>query len=275
MNTPLIKLENVTINAPSTQTLGRKSKLGDTAQHSVLVNNVSFEVASGEVLAIIGPNGAGKSTLLNTLAGDHEYSGIIEIDGLQANPKARARQLAVLPQLSLLNFPYRVSEVVGLSRIPHSTGQQRDSEIVQEALSLMDISFLSERLYTELSGGEKQRVQLARVFAQIWQAEDAENATRVLLLDEPTAALDLGHQHQLMRSIRKLAEQGVAVIMVLHDINLAARYADKALALLCSERLAFGTIDEVISEENIRALFEVDVHIAEHPEHKSPVVIGL
>ncbi len=275
MNTPLIKLENVTINAPSTQTLGRKSKLGDAAQHSVLVNNVSFEVASGEVLAIIGPNGAGKSTLLNTLAGDHEYSGIIEIDGLQANPKARARQLAVLPQLSLLNFPYRVSEVVGLSRIPHSTGQQRDAEIVQEALSLMDISFLSERLYTELSGGEKQRVQLARVFAQIWQAEDAENATRVLLLDEPTAALDLGHQHQLMRSIRKLAEQGVAVIMVLHDINLAARYADKALALLCSERLAFGTIDEVISEENIRALFEVDVHIAEHPEHKSPVVIGL
>ena len=275
MTTPLIKLENVTINAPSAQALARKSNLDDASQHTVLVNKVSFDVASGEVLAIIGPNGAGKSTLLNTIAGDHEYTGLIEIDGLQASPKARARQLAVLPQLSLLNFPYRVSEVVGLSRIPHSTGQQRDAEIVQEALALTDISFLSERLYTELSGGEKQRVQLARVFAQIWQAQDAANSTRVLLLDEPTAALDLGHQHQLMRAIRTLAQQGVAVIMVLHDINLAARYADKALALLCSERLAFGTINEVISEENIRSLFDVDVHIAEHPEHKSPVVIGL
>jgi len=88
-------------------------------------------------------------------------------------------------------------------------------------------------------------------------------------------ALNRGHQHQLMRAIRKLAEHGVAVIMVLHDINLAARYADKALALLCSERLAFGTIPEVINKKNIRSLFEVDVHIAEHPEHKSPVVIGL
>lgn len=275
MNTPLIKLEDVTVYAPSAQSLGRKPTRNDGIQHNVLVNKLSCEVASGEVLAIIGPNGAGKSTLLNTLAGDHDYTGRIEINGLQSTPKARARQLAVLPQLSLLNFPYRVSEVVGLSRIPHATGQQRDAEIVQEALALMDISFLSERLYTELSGGEKQRVQLARVFAQIWRAEDAAHATRILLLDEPTAALDLGHQHQLMRAIRKLVQHGVAVIMVLHDINLAARYADKALAMLCSERLAFGAIDEVINEKNIRKLFEVDVHIAQHPEHKSPVVIGL
>ena len=139
----------------------------------------------------------------------------------------------------------------------------------------MDISFLSDRLYTELSGGEKQRVQLARVFAQIWQKSDAKNGTRLLLLDEPTAALDLGHQRLLMNSIREMASQGVAVVMVLHDINLAARYADKALALLCSERLAFGSIDQVINKENIKSLFGVDTHIALHPEHNSPVVIGL
>ena len=265
-NKPLLDINEVSIEV----------KGGSRANaHSILVNKVSCHVNTGEVLAIIGPNGAGKSTLLNAIAGDIEYSGNINIAGIASEPKLRARQLAVLPQLSLLNFPYRVSEVVGLARIPHNTGHQRDAEIVQEALALMDISFLSERLYTELSGGEKQRVQLARVFAQIWQKSDAPNQSRLLLLDEPTAALDLGHQRLLMHAIRELANHGVAVVMVLHDINLAARYADTALALLCSERLAFGRIDEVVNKENIKSLFEVDVHIAQHPEHNSPVVIGL
>jgi len=266
MNTHLLEIDSVSIEVKG----GRRADA-----HTVLVNQVSCHLDAGEVLAIIGPNGAGKSTLLNAIADDSEYSGSIKINGVSREPKLRARQVAVLPQLSLLNFPYRVSEVVGLARIPHNTGRQRDDEIIQEALSLMDISFLSERLYTELSGGEKQRVQLARVFAQIWQKEDAEHGSRLLLLDEPTAALDLGHQRLLMEAIRELANHGVGVIMVLHDINLAARYADKALALLCSERLAFGSVDEVINEDNIKSLFEVDVHIAKHPEHNSPVVIGL
>lgn len=262
----LLEIENVSVELKN-----RRSN----SSHSILVNSVSCHVDAGEVMAIIGPNGAGKSTLLNAISGDSEFSGRIEINGIESEPKLRARQIAVLPQLSLLNFPYRVSEVVGLARIPHDTGRQRDDEIVQEALTLMDISFLSDRLYTELSGGEKQRVQLARVFAQIWQKSDAPNGTRVLLLDEPTAALDLGHQQLLMQAIQALANNGVAVIMVLHDVNLAARYADKALALLCSELLAFGPIDEVINQKNIKSLFDVDVHITQHPEHKSPVVIGL
>ncbi len=263
MQSHLLNLDNVSIKASRRQT------------HNTLVKQVSCHLNSGEVLAIIGPNGAGKSTLLNAIAGDLNYEGEITINGLEAEPKLRARQIAVLPQLSLLNFPYRVSEVVALSRIPHKTGRQKDDQIVQEALALMDISFLSERLYTELSGGEKQRVQLARVFAQIWQKSDAANGTRLLLLDEPTAALDLGHQRLLMNAIRELASHGVAVVMVVHDINLAARYADKALALLCSERLAFGDINEVINAENIKSLFEIDVHIALHPDNNSPVVIGL
>ena len=132
--------------------------------------------------------------------------------------------------------------MVQLARIPHNTGRQCDDQIVKDALELMDISFLTNRLYTELSGGEKQRVQLARVLAQIWNSEDAPAQTRLLLLDEPTSALDLGHQQQLMTAIRKLANQGVTVVMVLHDINLAAHYADTILALLCSERLAYGSV---------------------------------
>lgn len=276
MNLVCVKGENMIrrlldIDKVSIRVQGAKK----STAHSVLVNSVSCHVNAGEVLAIIGANGAGKSTLLNAIAGDIAFTGNITIDGVSDQAKLRARQIAVLPQLSLLNFPYRVSEVVGLARIPHDSGRQRDDEIVQEALTLMDISYLSERLYTELSGGEKQRVQLARVFAQIWQQADAPNGTRLLLLDEPTAALDLGHQKLLMGAIRELASHGVAVVMVLHDINLAARYADKALALLCSERLAFGTIEHVITRQNIKSLFDVDVHIAQHPEHNSPVVIGL
>jgi len=266
MQKQLLKLDNVSIEVAP----GKRDE-----NHNVLVRDVSCHINAGQVLAIIGPNGAGKSTLLNAIAGDIKYSGNISISGVETDPKLRARQVAVLPQLSLLSFPYRVSEVVGLARIPHDTGRQRDDEIVQAALALMDISFLSERLYTELSGGEKQRVQLARVFAQIWQKSDALNESRLLLLDEPTAALDLGHQRLLMNAIRALAKDGVAVVMVLHDINLAARYADTALALLCSERLAFGQINDVINKANIKSLFEVDVHITRHPDHDCPVVIGL
>ena len=269
--TPLIKLDKVSVQAPTSSNLLKRP----SSEAHTLVKQVSAELNSGEVLAIIGPNGAGKSTLVNAIAGDLDYTGTIEIQGLESDAKLRARQMAVLPQLSLLNFAYKVSEVVELARIPHASGKKRDRQIVQEALNMMDIGYLSDRLYTELSGGEKQRVQLARVFAQLWQADDAANGTRVLLLDEPTAALDLGHQHQLMQAIVDFAQQGVAVVMVLHDLNLAARYADTALAMLCSERLAHGRVDEVITKKNIKALFGIDVHITQHPDHQSPVVIGL
>lgn len=257
---PFLTIDNVSIKAANGQ---------------LLVNDISCELEIGKIMAIIGANGAGKSSLIKAIAGDLPYSGNINIQGLAEASKLRARQVAVLPQLSLLNFPYRVTEVVGLSRIPHNTGRACDDKIVSEALELMDISFLTNRLYTELSGGEKQRVQLARVLAQIWNEEDAPAKSRLLLLDEPTSALDLGHQQQLMNAIRRLAEQGVTVVMVLHDVNLAAHYADCILALQCSQRLAFGSADEVITPSNIKSLFAVDAQVIKHPEHNTPVVIGL
>ncbi|NNC99480.1 MAG: ATP-binding cassette domain-containing protein, partial [Gammaproteobacteria bacterium] len=159
----------------------------------VLLDDISCTVSGGEILAVVGPNGAGKSTLLQTLAGDIEtYEGSIDFANVSSAIKCRARQLAVLPQFSLLSFPFRVDEVVRLARIPHQTGNAVDEEIIAAALDAMDISCLSHRLYTELSGGEKQRVQLARVLAQVWRAEDADGGQRILLLDEPTTALDLG-----------------------------------------------------------------------------------
>lgn len=241
----------------------------------ILVDGVSFDLNSGQVMTIIGPNGAGKSTLMSAISADLAYSGTVAINGLSEKAVERARQLAILPQLSLLNFPFRVHEVVGLSRIPHATGKLKDAEIVQQALELMDIVFLSDRLYTELSGGEKQRVQLARVFAQIWQQEDAQQGSRLLLLDEPTAALDLGHQQLLMQTIRQQAARGLTVIMVLHDINLAARYSDRILAMLCSQQVAFGSVSEVITADNISRLFDVNASIIVHPDDGTPIVTGI
>lgn len=258
----ILRLENITIMQPGNDS-------------HCLVNSVSCELSAGEILGIIGPNGAGKSSLLKAICGDWAYQGLLNIIGASANPALRARQVAVLPQFSLLNFPYRVSEVVGLGRTPHQSGVKRDAEIIDQALALMDIVFLKNRLYTELSGGEKQRVQLARVFAQIWDPEDAENGVRLLILDEPTTALDLGHQQALMMAIKTFASRGVAIVMVLHDVNLAARYANKVLALLCSEVMAYGSAQEVITQDNMQRLYEADIHILKHPVDNSPIVVGI
>lgn len=240
-----------------------------------LLNNVSFKLSAGEVICIVGPNGAGKSTLLKTISGDLACnSGSVIFKNISNTPRLRARQLAVLPQFSLLNFPYRVYEVVGLGRVPHQSGQNKDNEIIQHCMALMDIANLEQRRYTTLSGGEKQRVQLARVVAQLWSADSRDAPPRILLLDEPTTALDLGHQQMLMRTLRQLADQSIGIIMVLHDVNLAARYADKILALQQGKVLAFGTPDEVITKSNMERLFETTLSVVPHPDNLSPIVVS-
>lgn len=263
----VLDIKNLCVEKPSLRTNAETAK-------TKLLDNVSCSVNKGEILAVIGPNGAGKSSMIKAITGDFSYSGQITINGLAQQANKQARQIAVLPQFSLLSFPYRVSEVVNLARIPHSTGRQRDDEIIDQALDLMDIGFLKNHLYTELSGGEKQRVQLARILAQIWDADDAENGTRLLLLDEPTTALDLGHQRDLMSAIKTFSQQGVAVVMVLHDINLAAQYADNMLALLCSQAIAYGAVNEVLTPKNINRLFGVNADIIKHPRADTPLIIS-
>lgn len=248
-----------------------------------LLKQIDLEVSAGEIVAIIGPNGAGKSSLLKTVMRDIPFSqGSISINQQAVNHNlnnSQARQVAALPQFSLLSFPYTVHEVVSLARIPHSTGLAIDNQVIDETLKAMDISHLSERLYTRLSGGEKQRVQLARVLAQIWREEDIEpEQQRLLILDEPTTALDLGHQQMLMRTLNMFAkstDNKVAVLMVLHDVNLAARYADRLLAISEGETLAFGTPKQVLNKKNLRQLFDVDIHIMPHPTDGKPMIMGI
>ncbi len=245
------------------------------AGEAVLVNHLSLTVEAGEIVSIIGPNGAGKSSLIKAISGDLPvFSGCVSVCGKPMqhwHMRNRAKHMATLPQQSTLDFPFTVEEVVALSRIPHDTGYKVDQEIVSAAIHTLAIEHLSGRDYTQLSGGEKQRTQLARVLAQIWRSEDA--SARIAILDEPVTALDLGHQQQLMSIIKRFAEGRVGVLMVLHDINLAGQYSDKIVALRHGELVCQGPPSEVITKPVIETLFNATVHFVKHPSTGKTVVL--
>jgi iron complex transport system ATP-binding protein len=240
-----------------------------------LLRNISLEVEAGQVTAIVGPNGAGKSSLLKVLTGEMPPSqGDVSLNRrpLEQWPLLdRAQVLAVLPQHTLLNFPFTADEVVGLGRIPHKTGLAKDSQIIAEALELVDASYLQKRFYTQMSGGEKQRVQLARVLAQIWQPSHL--GRQFLVLDEPTSAFDLSHQKLTLDIVRQLAERGVGVLMVVHDLNLAARCADNLVVFDGGVIAAQGKPKDILSEQLIDKVFGVKSIISQHPVTKRPLVI--
>lgn len=250
------------------------TNLSVTIGTSDLVQDLSFSVASGEILAIIGPNGAGKTSALRAISGDLvPAQGQILFNNrpLQAwRPAEKALGLAVLPQANPLSFAFTVSEVVALGRTPHSTGVKIDNEICAAAMAALDVTHLQARSYPSLSGGEKQRVQLARVMAQIWQEE---GTRRLLLLDEPVTSLDLGHQRQLMHAVRTFADSGVGVVMVAHDVSLAAAYSDRMLALDRGRTVACGVPEQVVTQALINTLFDTEVQVIPHPKTGKPVVL--
>lgn len=239
-----------------------------------VLQDVSLALQPGEVLGVLGPNGAGKSTLLGALNGELPLSGgAVRLDD---RPLAdwqgtdRARRLAVLPQSSTLNFAFTVEAVVGFGRLPHDSGRQQDREIVAAALDAADAAHLAGRSYLALSGGERQRVHLARVLAQLWPG----GAEQVLLLDEPTSALDPLHQHTTLQAVREFANRGAAVLVILHDLNLAARYCDRLLLLHQGRPHLQGTPEEVLRAEPLRTVFGLDVLVQRHPERDHPLIIA-
>jgi iron complex transport system ATP-binding protein len=254
----------------------RLEKVSAAPWGSILLEDISLTLDAGRVLGIIGPNGAGKSTLLKAISGDFPIAeGNLTLQGRPHGawqPQDLARNMAFLPQLSLLNFPYTVQEVVLLGRIPHNTGNAIDREVLDEVLAATDIESLRARLYTQLSGGEKQRVQLARIFAQVWDRDSLEG--KLLLLDEPTAALDLNHQQQIAAVIAELAARGCATALVIHDVNVIAGIADQVLALRSGRQVAVGTPEQVLTESLFRDVFEVDVIVSDHPNRQQPVVMS-
>ncbi|MBD7919555.1 heme ABC transporter ATP-binding protein [Cellulomonas sp. Sa3CUA2] len=229
--------------------------------HTVL-DGVDLEVAAGEVVALVGPNGAGKSTLLSVLGGDpRPDAGRVLLDGveLQAQDLRRlARRRAVMLQETRLSFPFRVEEVVHMGRHPWRGTPQEDGDdaVVAAAMSDADVVHLAARTFPTLSGGEKARTSFARTLAQ--QAP-------VLLLDEPTAALDVRHQEALLARVRQAAREGAAVVVVLHDLTLAAAWADRVVVLADGRVRADGAPADVLTSDLLSAVYQHPVDVWHRP----------
>ncbi len=232
-------------------------RLAIRAGRRTLLQDVTLALRPGEVLAVVGPNGAGKSTLLRALSGErHPDAGEVTLEGrplAEWPPVTLARRRAVVSQSDALAFPMRAAEVVALGRLPwHGTPQAaQDAQAVAAALSAAGVAHLAERAHATLSGGERQRVQIARALAQI------EGAARpaALLLDEPTASLDARHAAALLRLLRRLAGDGLAVLVVLHDLNEAAFVSDRVAVITESRCIALGDTAEVLRPELLARVY--------------------
>lgn len=231
------------------------------------LHEINFVLESGTLLGILGPNGAGKTTLLKAIAGLVPHQGSVLQAGQPLSElriKERARRVAYVPQRSLLNAPLSVSSVVAQGRYCHGSDlaalTHADRIAIEAALSVTDLSDLAERRFTELSGGEQRRVLLARALA---------TEAPVILLDEPSASLDLGHSLRLFHHMKHLTERGRALVVVLHDLNDASGWCDAALLLGEGRVAALGAPGEVVTAERVRRVYGVEL------EHKPTLTFSL
>ena len=238
-----------------------------------LLSKLKFHLQSGEMLAVLGRNGAGKSTLLKHLTGELGKSGV-ELFGQplrDIKPAEAAKRRAVLPQQTPLSFAYEVLDVVLLGRIPHGQRETvQDGAIAAACLERVGLSGYETRDVLTLSGGEQQRVHFARTLAQLHGVI----GERVLLLDEPTASLDLAHQHATLRLARELCREGVGVLAVLHDLNLAAQYADRVLMLAEGHVIACDHPAVALTPESIRTAYGHEVLVTQHPCLNCPLIVS-
>lgn len=238
-----------------------------------LVSHASLTARPGEVVIIIGPNGAGKSTLIRVLAGLVDSTGEVIIDNCRTtdlSARRLAQRVALVPQDTTIDFDFEVGDVVAMGRHPHLRrfGGERsaDRRIVAEAMRRVGIDRYADRPVTTLSGGERQLTLLAKAIAQ---------QPRLLLLDEPTAALDLHHQLEVMSLVTRLARDGVGVIAVLHDLDLAARFADRLVLMCGGEILADGPPADVATPDLLAAAFQVRTSVRIDPDLGTPTVTVL
>ncbi|WP_053070434.1 heme ABC transporter ATP-binding protein [Alkalihalobacillus pseudalcaliphilus] len=236
-----------------------------------ILKNISFSVNKGEFFGIVGPNGSGKTTLLKAINnGIHCQEGSCLINGMDVkklNSKELAKQMAVLPQLSELSFQYQVKEIVELGRYPYQKGwlpqvSNRDEVVVKKVLEKTGTSIFQHNWLSQLSGGERQRVLLARAFAQ---------EPQLLLLDEPTNHLDFSHQMNILNEIKQQTdEEGITVIAVLHDLNMASLYCDRLLLLNQGQMVEIGTPYDVLNEDILQAVYHAPLKRYEHPSLPKP-----
>ncbi|MFN7148588.1 MAG: heme ABC transporter ATP-binding protein [Microthrixaceae bacterium] len=236
-----------------------------------VLSDVDLQVRSGEVLALVGPNGAGKSTLVSVLSGDLDPSaGQVILDdrplGDWTTVELAMRRAVLLQQVSM-SFPFTVLQAVRMGRAPWERAGDPlldDDAIVMDAMARTDVLQFAERVYMSLSGGERARAALARVLAQ---------DTHVLLLDEPTAALDIRHQEQVLGLAGQLARQGRAVAVVMHDLGLAAAHADRVVVLSRGRLRADGPPEQVLTSDLLSEVYECPIEVVRHPRTDQLLVI--
>ncbi|MDE2782532.1 MAG: ABC transporter ATP-binding protein [Gemmatimonadota bacterium] len=243
---------------------GRGLTFAHPRAEAAAVRDVSLSVTPGQLLAVVGPNGAGKTTLLRLLTGSlsPEQGEVLldnrPLDGL--DDRERARALAVVPQSESSPFPVTVREMVAMGRYAHLGPWERtgghDRAVVERALERCAVAELADRQINELSGGERQRSRIARALAQ---------EAPILLLDEPTAGLDLRYRMELFHLLRELRGEGLAVLVITHDLNLAARFADRLLLLDRGRATARGAPESVLSREALEAVYEWPLRLVAHP----------
>ena len=227
-----------------------------------ILQECSLQTEAGRFTAVVGPNGAGKTTLLNILSGEtRKYQGELRLNGkpLSAYKNRDLSKIrAVLPQHTMVNFPFSVEQIVEIGRYAHQTTHAENQKIIGEVLELTHLTAFRSRPYQTLSGGEKQRVQMARAICQIW---DPSPAPKYLLLDEPTSSLDLARQHGLLALAKRLCRRNTGVLAILHDLNLALQYADDILFLKNGKTVAYGPCQTVATKEVIEATFSHPVRL--------------
>ena len=249
-------------------------KLGYEVNGRTLVNDISFEVAAGEFWAILGANGAGKSTLMKLLSREYTPSnGSIAFHG-QALSKYKLKDLAkkraVLAQQNNITLSFSAEEIVLMGRYPYYSADpsDHDLDIVDLCLRKAGVAHLKDRLYPTLSGGEQQRVQVARTLAQIWNVDKG-----LLLLDEPTTGMDLLHQYETFKLAKEMAGNGYGVIAVVHDLNHALQYADKVLVLKSGQVISKGEPEKALTEATIKSAFGLSVQIIQIENLPVPIII--
>ena len=237
-----------------------------------VLDDINIDIRAGEVTTLLGPNGAGKSTLLKLLCGeipsrcDISYFGLAKSDW---QPNDVAKHLGMLPQHSTLSFPFLAREVVELGAIPLNVPNKETHALAKKYMEMTDVTHLADRLYPSLSGGEKQRLHLARVLVQLDQAGDK----KILMLDEPTSALDLAHQHNTLKIARHLADEfNTAVVVVLHDLNLAAQYSDRLVVLHDGKLVCDDSPWQALTSDMIESVYGYQSTIGKHPSLDFPVV---